>query len=143
MKPYCLQVILDFDYGLIASACKFLQTISDRLLLHVIINLKKNPTAVYAKLFALVGYGQVSLLLTLERQLTVQRGSNLLVNHVVYCGLFTQSFSAAFTDTYSIFISVSYMGVASTYINNALVTGNPHPPHPGEKWGIRQLNEKK
>ena len=40
MKPYCLQVILDFDYKLIASACKLLQTISDRLLLHVIINFK-------------------------------------------------------------------------------------------------------
>ena len=21
--------------------------------------------------------------------------------------------------------------------SNALVTGNPHPPHPGETWGIR------
>ena len=26
---------------------------------------------------------------------------------------------------------------------NALVTGNPHPPHPGETWGIRQLKGKK
>ena len=34
-------------------------------------------------------------------------------------------------------------GLYNDWIANAPVTGNPHPPHPGETWGIRQLKGKK